>query len=142
MAGYLPMSDEGLSNGVTYYVTQSGKVIEPQAIILQVIIYLSVISIMLSVLSIITGKKMGRWVSSLLVMAACISAIGFFIYSYGLSLDGTLWSDINAFFVSVFSIGLLGGVTGTSFGSFAVFTTYLLIAGFGVSSFLVSTVNK
>ncbi|MDR2047345.1 MAG: hypothetical protein LBP79_05565 [Clostridiales bacterium] len=138
--GYLPMNDEGVPNGVIYYVI-GGIEIEPQAIILQVLICVGTISVVLSLLSLIFRKGFGRKIAAAAVALLAVGAIGLFIYTYDLSVDGKLWSDISGFFTSVFTIGLQGGVAEGAFGSFAVFTTYLLISGLGISSFLVSLVN-
>ncbi|MDR3263172.1 MAG: hypothetical protein LBT30_02580 [Clostridiales bacterium] len=139
--GYLPLSEDGVVNGAKFYVW-FGKAVEPQAIILQAVIYLSIISLVLSVLSLFTGKRYGRRIISLVIMLVALGAIVLFTYTYELSLDGQLWSEINAFFTSIFSVGVAGGVAEGGFGSFIVFTTYLLIAGLGITSFLVSNVNK
>jgi hypothetical protein len=140
--GYLPMNDEGVPNGVISYVTESGTRIEPQAIVLLVLIFVAAISVVLSALSLFLGKEMGRKAVSLIVALVALAAIGLFIYSYGIAMNGDLWANISGFFASVFTIGLQGSVAEGAFGGFAVFTTYILIAGLGISSFVASLINK
>jgi hypothetical protein len=141
-SGYLPMNDEGVATGVISYVTGNGERIEPQAIILSILIFVAAINIVLSVLSLFLGKEMGRKAVSLIVALVAVGAIGFFIYTYGVAVNGDLWANISGFFASVFTIGIQGSVAEGAFGGFAVFTTYILIAGLGASSFLVSLINK
>jgi hypothetical protein len=140
--GYLPMNDDGVANGVVYYLTEDGARIEPQAIILQVLIFVAVINAVLSVLSLFLGKEMGRKAVSLVVMLVAVGAIGLFIYTYGVAVNGDLWANVSGFFTSIFTIGIQGSVADGAFGGFAVFTTYILIAGLGTSSFLASLINK
>ena len=75
-------------------------------------------------------------------MVAAVGALALFIFTYGLEFDGALWKDINAFFTSIFTIGIMGGWMAPGSGAMAVFSTYLLIAGFGITSFFVSMINK
>jgi hypothetical protein len=140
--GYLPMNEDGVPNGVVSYVTESGAKIEPQAIVLSILLFVAAISIILSVLSLFLGKEMGRKAVSLVVALVAVGAIGLFIYSYGVAVNGDLWANISGFFTSVFTIGIQGGVAEAAFGGFAVFTTYILIAGLGTASFLASLINK
>ncbi|MDR3294073.1 MAG: hypothetical protein LBT20_08245 [Clostridiales bacterium] len=141
-AGYLPMSDEGDPNGVIGYALANGKIFEPQAFLLGLVLVLGVVCTILSTVSLFVRRRLGRRFVSLLLLVAALGAIGMFIFTYGLNLNGELWADINSFFSSVFTIGMMGSLGADAFGAFAVFTTYILITGFGVMSFLASNINK
>jgi hypothetical protein len=140
-AGYLPTNASGEVDGVTFYEI-FGVILEPQALILQAIIFVSIVTIVISIITLITRKGLARRLFSFVLLGVTVGSAALFIYTYGLNLDATLWADINNFFTSVFSIGLLGGTSSESFGAFAVFSTYLMISGLGTASFIATQINK
>jgi hypothetical protein len=136
------LNGEGVPDGVKFYITESGAMIEPQAIILSILIFVAAVSLVLSVLSLFTGKEMGRKVVSLFVIIAAVGAIAMFIYTYEIAVDGNLWAHVNGFLLSILTMQIFGSFDPAAFGGFAVFTSYLLVAGLGITSYVVSLINK
>jgi hypothetical protein len=85
--------------------------------------------------------RVGTQIVSVLFMVLAVGAFGFFIFTYGI-LDSSLFGNIHSFFTSVLSIGIAGAWMEPEAGPMAVFSTYALIAVFGLISFLISVINK
>jgi hypothetical protein len=162
LQGYLPLDDDGVVNNITHY-NIGGIILEPQAIVLQLLLLLLVIGVALNVwracllfpymltrnkhrigelyFGKIKAVKAGAWVYSVILMLFTVLAFGLFIFTYGVVLD-VLFVDIQAFFREVFSAGLIPWTERPEAGALLMMMNYGLVAMFGVSSFVVTWINR
>lgn len=224
-AGFLPLTDEGIANGVMYYVI-NGRNVEPQAIILLALMFVSIIFVVLNIwrsslmvpLQVSYWMRDGFWterlvtqgtamrfggygmsvdeyskngfinvpgigfvwagrflkkeptpkhverykkhkgkvdwligkiialrvftqITAVLVMVLAVGAFGFFVFTY-LNIDAGLFESIHSFITSVLSMGIAGAWMTPNVGPMVVFSTYVLIALFGLIAFLISVINR
>lgn len=164
LQGYLPLDVNREANDEMLY-TIGGIQVEPQAIILVVLIFALVVSLALSIWRAVLlipymrdrnkhrlgevayGRvrtaRTGMRVASLIVMIVAVGAIGMFIFTYGVAGgESALFSDLHGFFREVWSAGLIAWENVPQAGVMLVMTSYALVAVLGICSYVLAQVNK
>jgi len=159
--GYLPKNDEGALKAISHY-NIGGVEVEPLAIILQILLYVTIIGVALniwrlvllvgciykpareSVMVKISNLKAGVRVFNFILMVFAVGALGVFIYTYNTGVDANpnLFSDLQNFFAEVFSAGMVAWETRPEAGPMVVMVNYALIGALGIGSWVFSMVNR